>query len=115
MVAWILHETLESTRLDLCTIEVANFLMKCPRFLHDSTKENFTFRKVIATDLIDFYIVHVGGLLYDLTVGFLLLGSGVWKRIGFLFSFMFHFMNSQLFDIGIKSRVKACKVFYKII
>ena len=48
---------------------------------------------------IEYYIVHLGGFLLDLTVGFWL----IWPRsrpLAMFFTASFHLMNSQLFSIG---------------
>ena len=48
---------------------------------------------------VDIFVVHLGGLMIDLFVGFLLLHEKS-RTPGLLVSSMFHIMNSQLFSIG---------------
>ena len=45
-------------------------------------------------------LMSYGGLFYDLSVGFLLLFKKT-RLFGIMWSFMFHFMNLNLFEIGI--------------
>lgn len=57
------------------------------------------FRPFLSNENIDFYLVHLSGLCYDLFVGFFLLFEKT-RLIGVTFSLMFHGMNSQMFFIG---------------
>ena len=50
-------------------------------------------------DMVLLWIVHRGGLMLDLSLGFLLFFD-VTRPIGFLLGGSFHFINSQLFHIG---------------
>ncbi|KAH9494869.1 hypothetical protein Btru_015868, partial [Bulinus truncatus] len=60
----------------------------------------FTPFKLFLTDeMIDYVIVHLGGLIIDLFVGFLLFYHKT-KPVGLVISTMFHIMNSQIFPIG---------------
>ena len=58
-------------------------------------------RLFLNQDMIEYYMVHLGGFLLDLTVGFWLLWpkSRPWATF---FTASFHAMNSQLFTIGIQ-------------
>ena len=56
-------------------------------------------RQFVDEAWIEYYMVHLGGLVYDLFVGFMLLFRST-RKVGFLLSFLFHGMNSWLFDIG---------------
>ncbi|XP_077999053.1 vitamin K-dependent gamma-carboxylase-like [Glandiceps talaboti] len=57
------------------------------------------FRYILTIKQISFYIVHLGGLTYDLSCGYLLFFDKT-RPLGFLLSFMFHGMNSFMFSIG---------------
>lgn len=57
------------------------------------------FRPFLSNESIDFYLVHLSGLFYDLFVGFFLLFEKT-RPVGVFFSMMFHAMNSQMFSIG---------------
>lgn len=57
------------------------------------------FRPFLSNESIDFYLVHLSGLFYDLFVGFFLLFEKT-RSVGVFFSLMFHGMNSQIFSIG---------------
>jgi vitamin K-dependent gamma-carboxylase len=59
-------------------------------------------RVVLEPDAIEYYMVHMGGLVYDLSVGFML-NFEISKKLGILVSVAFHGMNSQLFNIGKKT------------
>ncbi|OXA63681.1 Vitamin K-dependent gamma-carboxylase [Folsomia candida] len=48
---------------------------------------------------IEFYFIHMGGLCYDLGVGFLLNFQRT-RKLGILISILFHGMNAAIFDIG---------------
>ncbi|ODM95905.1 Vitamin K-dependent gamma-carboxylase [Orchesella cincta] len=54
---------------------------------------------VTDAETIEFYMVHMGGLVYDLTVGFML-NFDFSKKAAYLLSLMFHGLNSQIFHIG---------------
>ena len=57
-------------------------------------------RILLSEEAIEYFIVHLGGFLLDLTIGFWLL----WPKsrpYAMLFCASFHFMNSQMFSIGI--------------
>ena len=57
-------------------------------------------RFLLKEDDIEYLIVHLGGFLLDLTIGFWLL----WPRsrpLAMFFGASFHVMNSQMFPIGI--------------
>lgn len=60
------------------------------------------FRPFLSNESIDFYLVHISGLCYDLFVGFFLLFEKT-RLMGIMFSLMFHGMNSQMFHIGMFS------------
>uniref|UniRef100_A0A2C9JGW2 Vitamin K-dependent gamma-carboxylase n=2 Tax=Biomphalaria glabrata TaxID=6526 RepID=A0A2C9JGW2_BIOGL len=57
------------------------------------------FKLFLSDEKIDLIIVHLGGLFIDLFVGFLLFINKT-KSLGLLISTSFHFMNSQIFPIG---------------
>ncbi|XP_064603539.1 vitamin K-dependent gamma-carboxylase-like [Liolophura sinensis] len=59
----------------------------------------FPFKLFLSTDQIDLYIVHLGGLFLDLTIGYLLFFD-VTRPYAFFFGGSFHLMNSQIFSIG---------------
>ncbi len=57
-------------------------------------------RVFLSEENIEYYMVHLGGFVLDLTVGFWLL----WPKsrpLALFFAASFHLMNSQLFTIGI--------------
>ncbi|CAG5134217.1 unnamed protein product [Candidula unifasciata] len=56
-------------------------------------------RMLLTESQIDLYIVHLGGLLIDLSMGFLLFFDKT-RVFGLVVSASFHLMNSQLFSIG---------------
>ena len=58
------------------------------------------FRLLLSEEAIEYLIVHLGGFLLGLTIGFWLL----WPKsrpIAMFFCASFHVMNSQMFSIGI--------------
>ena len=57
------------------------------------------FRSFLDNEAIDLYLVHLGGLFFDLFEGFLLIFDKT-RPIGIFFGAMFHGMNSQMFHIG---------------
>jgi len=57
------------------------------------------FRLFLSEDHIEFYIVHIGGFLLDLTLGFWLLWPKA-RPFAMLIGASFHLMNSRLFAIG---------------
>lgn len=64
-------------------------------------KQNFIrlYRVFLSEEVIEYYIVHLGGFVLDLTVGFWLL----WPKsrpLATVFTASFHLMNLQLFTIG---------------
>ncbi|XP_067935757.1 vitamin K-dependent gamma-carboxylase-like isoform X1 [Watersipora subatra] len=71
------------------------------------------FRYVLTDEKIDRYIVHLGGLIIDLTSGFLLyLDSTRWLGTAMVTSF--HAMNATMFEIGQFPYVMLCTtaIFY---
>ena len=60
------------------------------------------FRVFLDDKTIDLFLVHIGGLFFDLSEGFLLIFDKT-RPIGILFGAMFHGMNSQMFHIGMFS------------
>ena len=56
-------------------------------------------RFVVPAEVVELYMIHLGGFFYDLAAGFIL-NIQCTKKLAFLLSFMFHGMNSQLFTIG---------------
>ncbi|XP_077505584.1 gamma-glutamyl carboxylase [Amblyomma americanum] len=57
------------------------------------------FKLVLTEEQVDSYVVHWGGFLLDLTVGFLMVASAV-RPFGVLFCVLFNAMNSRMFSIG---------------
>ena len=57
------------------------------------------FRLFLDDETIDLFLVHIGGLCFDLSEGFLLIFDKT-RPIGIFFGAMFHGMNSQMFHIG---------------
>ena len=57
------------------------------------------FRLLLDDSSIDLFIVHIGGLLFDLSEGFLLVFDKT-RPLGIFLGAMFHGMNSQMFHIG---------------
>lgn len=57
------------------------------------------FRIFLDDQIIDLFLVHIGGLLFDLSEGFLLVFEKT-RPIGIFLGAMFHGMNSQMFHIG---------------
>ncbi|XP_075735561.1 gamma-glutamyl carboxylase [Rhipicephalus microplus] len=57
------------------------------------------FKLVMTEEQVDAYVVHWGGFLLDLTVGFFMVASAV-RPFGVLFCVLFNAMNSRMFAIG---------------
>lgn len=57
------------------------------------------FRLLLPVELISLMVVHGGGLILDLTAGYLLFFDAT-RPVAFFFVSYFHCMNSQLFSIG---------------
>ena len=57
------------------------------------------FRFLFSDEVIELYMVHICGLIFDLFEGFLLLFEKT-RLFGLFFGCMFHIMNSQMFNIG---------------
>lgn len=57
------------------------------------------FRFFVSDKFIELYMVHICGLILDLSEGFLLLFEKT-RLVGVFFGSMFHLMNSQMFYIG---------------
>lgn len=57
------------------------------------------FRFIVSNQFIELYMVHIAGLIFDLSEGFLLLFNRT-RPFGVFFGCMFHLMNSQMFHIG---------------
>ncbi|XP_033729386.1 vitamin K-dependent gamma-carboxylase-like, partial [Pecten maximus] len=60
------------------------------------------FRLLLSDDQIDLYVVHIGGLLLDMFLGFFLFLDKT-RPAALFFGSSFHFMNSQMFNIGMFS------------
>lgn len=56
-------------------------------------------RLMLSEEMTSLLVVHWGGLLLDLSAGFLLFFDAS-RSVGLLFVSYFHCMNSQLFSIG---------------
>lgn len=56
-------------------------------------------RVVLTEEQTDYFIVHLGGFLLDLTIGFFLFFDAT-RLFGLFFCTMFHLMNSMMFHIG---------------
>ncbi|XP_076460151.1 vitamin K-dependent gamma-carboxylase-like [Babylonia areolata] len=59
----------------------------------------YPFKLVMTESQVDLIVVHLGGLIIDLSVGFLLFFDKT-RPLGILISFSFNSMNSRLFAIG---------------
>lgn len=57
------------------------------------------FRLILPVELISLMVIHGGGLILDLTAGYLLFFDAT-RPVAFFFVSYFHCMNSQLFSIG---------------
>ncbi|KAM7305139.1 putative vitamin k-dependent gamma-carboxylase [Ixodes scapularis] len=57
------------------------------------------FKLILSEEQIDFYVVHWGGFLLDLTVGFVMATATI-RPVGALFCILFNAMNSRMFTIG---------------
>ncbi|XP_053542679.1 vitamin K-dependent gamma-carboxylase isoform X1 [Ictalurus punctatus] len=57
------------------------------------------FKVILPVELVSLMVVHGGGLILDLTAGYLLFFDAT-RPVAFFFVSYFHCMNSQLFDIG---------------
>lgn len=57
------------------------------------------FRLLMSEEQVSIFVVHLGGLIIDLFMGFLLFFDKT-RPVAFLFGASFHLMNSQLFTIG---------------
>uniref|UniRef100_A0A673GBP0 Vitamin K-dependent gamma-carboxylase n=1 Tax=Sinocyclocheilus rhinocerous TaxID=307959 RepID=A0A673GBP0_9TELE len=60
------------------------------------------FKLILPVELINLMVVHGGGLILDLTAGYLLFFDAT-RPVAFFFVSYFHCMNSQLFSIGMFS------------
>uniref|UniRef100_A0A8C1VPL3 Vitamin K-dependent gamma-carboxylase n=1 Tax=Cyprinus carpio TaxID=7962 RepID=A0A8C1VPL3_CYPCA len=60
------------------------------------------FKLILPVELISLMVVHGGGLILDLTAGYLLFFDAT-RPVAFFFVSYFHCMNSQLFSIGMFS------------
>lgn len=58
-----------------------------------------TYRLVLSEEMTSLLVVHGGGLVLDLSAGFLLFFDAT-RPIALFFVTYFHCMNSQLFSIG---------------
>ncbi|ESO88963.1 hypothetical protein LOTGIDRAFT_182855 [Lottia gigantea] len=57
------------------------------------------FKLLLTEEQIDLFIVHIGGLIIDISVGFLLFFDKT-RLLGMVMCSSFHLMNSQMFNIG---------------
>ncbi|XP_076330015.1 gamma-glutamyl carboxylase [Tachypleus tridentatus] len=57
------------------------------------------FKFILEKEQIDYFIVHWGGFLLDLTIGFFLFLDSS-RPVAFIFCGAFHLMNSRMFSIG---------------
>lgn len=57
------------------------------------------FKFILTPDQVDLFVVHYFGFVLDLTIGFFLFFD-VTRPYAMLFGISFHFMNSQIFNIG---------------
>nr|XP_040054297.1 vitamin K-dependent gamma-carboxylase isoform X2 [Gasterosteus aculeatus aculeatus] len=60
------------------------------------------FKMILPVELVNLLVVHAGGLVLDLTAGYLLFFDAT-RPYAFFFVSYFHCMNSQLFSIGMFS------------
>lgn len=56
-------------------------------------------RLIVPVEFVSLMVVHGGGLILDLTAGYLLFFDAT-RPVAFFFVSYFHSMNSQLFSIG---------------
>lgn len=56
-------------------------------------------RLILPVEMVNLLVVHGGGLILDLTAGYLLFFDAT-RPFSFFFVSYFHCMNSQLFSIG---------------
>ncbi|XP_076032173.1 vitamin K-dependent gamma-carboxylase-like [Oratosquilla oratoria] len=57
------------------------------------------FKYFLSEENIDLWVIHAGGCLFDLSIGFLLLFDST-RKMALVLSSAFHLMNSQIFAIG---------------
>lgn len=60
------------------------------------------FRVFLTNEQIDFYMIHICGLIFDLSAGFLLYFDST-RIIGLTLAYKFHIMNAVMFNIGMFS------------
>jgi len=60
---------------------------------------------ILPVELVSLMVVHGGGLILDLTAGYLLFFDAT-RPVAIFFVSYFHCMNSQLFSIGKKNYPK---------
>lgn len=73
------------------------------------------FVSIFGKQFVDLWMVHVGGLTFDLSEGFLLLWSKT-RVLGTVLGLMFHGMNSQMFHIGMfpYAMIATIPLFYAV-
>lgn len=69
-------------------------------------------RLIMTTDQIDLYLIHVVGLIFDLTIGYLLFFD-LTRPLAMVFCGSFHLMNSQMFSIGKYLAITFASLFYQ--
>ncbi|XP_023227590.1 vitamin K-dependent gamma-carboxylase-like [Centruroides sculpturatus] len=71
------------------------------------------FKFVLTEDQIDKFIVHWGGFIFDLTIGFFLFFDQS-RPLGLIFCLTFNLMNSQIFQIGMfpYMMIASIPIFY---
>ncbi|XP_065655191.1 vitamin K-dependent gamma-carboxylase isoform X2 [Hydra vulgaris] len=60
------------------------------------------FHFFFSDETVDYLFVHIGGLVFDLSVGFLFLNDKT-RPLGYLLAYFFHGMNAIIFNIGMFS------------
>lgn len=74
-------------------------LFKKNKGAHLNYSISISFRLFLTEEQVSLFIVHLGGLIIDLSIGFFLLFDKT-RPLAFVFGASFHLMNSQLFSIG---------------
>lgn len=71
------------------------------------------FKFALTEDQIDKFIIHWGGFMFDLTIGFFLFFDKS-RSLGLMFCLIFNLMNSQLFQIGMfpYMMIASISIFY---
>ena len=78
--------------------------------------DTLLFRVILPVELINLLVVHGGGLILDLSAGYLLFFDAT-RPYGIFFVSYFHCMNSQLFSIGESSfkHLFCCNAYFTFV